>query len=72
MQLKEKIIHHEIPGKLWEIIGADMFTLNNMNYLCTVDYHRLFLVVKKREDLSTDSLILMCKLFLQNMVDPRK
>ena len=28
-QLKEKIIHHEIPEKLWEVIGADIFTLNN-------------------------------------------
>ena len=30
-QPKEKIIHHDIPGKPWEVIGVDMFTLNNKN-----------------------------------------
>ena len=38
----EKIINHEIPGKLWEVIGLDMFTLDNKNYLCIVDYHSKF------------------------------
>ena len=39
-----------------------MFTLNNKNYLCIVDYHSKFLTVKKKaEDMSTDSLILACK-----------
>ena len=27
-QTREKVIHHDIPGKPWELIGADMFTLN--------------------------------------------
>ena len=27
-QPKEKVIHHDIPGKLWEVTGVDMFTLN--------------------------------------------
>ena len=25
--------NHEIPGKPWEVIGPDMFTLNNKNSL---------------------------------------
>ena len=28
--------NHEIPGKPWEVLGADTFTLNNKNYLCIV------------------------------------
>ena len=28
-QSREKRIHHDIPGKPWEVIGADMFILNN-------------------------------------------
>ena len=39
-----------------------MFTLNNKNYLCIVDCHSKFLVVKRTEDLSADSLILACKI----------
>ena len=30
-QPKEKLIHHNIPGKPWEVIGVDMFTLNSKN-----------------------------------------
>ena len=60
MQPKEKIIHHEIPGKPWEIVGVHMFALHNRNYLCFEDYHTMFPVIKKKEDLSADSLILAC------------
>ena len=38
-----------------------MFTLNNKNYLCIVDYHSKFLIIKKTKDLSADNLILTCK-----------
>ena len=66
-QPKEKIIHHEIPAKPWEIFGADMFTLHNRNYLCIVDYYRKFPGIKKTEDLAADSLILTYKIiFLEN------
>ena len=30
-QPKEKIIHHEIPSKPWEVLEADMCTLYNKN-----------------------------------------
>ena len=46
-QLKVKFIHHEIPGKLWEAIVVDKFSLNNKTYLCIVEYHSKFLVMKK-------------------------
>ena len=49
-----------------------MFTLCNKNYLCIVDYHSKFPVIKKTEDLSADSLILACKIIFQNMVCIRK
>ena len=39
-----------------------MFTLDNKQYLCIVDYNSKFPVVKKTEDLSADSLILTCKI----------
>ena len=41
-QPREKIIHHNIPGKPWEVIRADMFTLNNKNFFCIVEYHSTF------------------------------
>ena len=58
---QKKFIHHDIPGKLWEVIEVDNFTLNNNN-LCIVDYHSKFPVVKKAEDLSMVSLIPTCEI----------
>ena len=37
MQPKEKIIHHNIPLRLWEVLSADIFHFNNRNYLCIAD-----------------------------------
>ena len=48
-----------------------MFTLNN-NYLCIVDYHSKFPIVKKAEDMSTDSLILACKFIFSEYGLPKK
>ena len=68
MQPKEKFIYHNIPGKPGEVIRVDIFTLDNKNYLCIVDYHGKFPVMKKTEDFTADSLILACKIFFQNIV----
>ena len=63
---KRKIMHHNITAKSWDIIGADMFTLNNKYYLCIFNYHSKFPIVKRAEDMSTESLILECKvIFLE-------
>ena len=58
---KDKIKHHDILARPQDMIGIYMFTLNNKYYLCIVDYHSKFSIIKKTEDLSVDSLILMCK-----------
>ena len=71
-QPEEKPIHHDIPGKPREVIGMDMFTINNKNYLCIVDYHRKFTRVKKVEDMSADSLILACKVIFSEFGLPKK
>ena len=70
-QLKEIFIYHNNAGKLWEVIGVDMCNLNNKNYLCIVDNHSKFLIVKKA-DLSMDSLILPCKIIFLEYGLPEK
>ena len=42
MQPKEKIIHHDIPLRPWEVLGADIFHLNKKKYLCIIDYDSKF------------------------------
>ena len=72
MQPKEKIIHDEIPLRPWEVLGADRFHFNNKNYLCTVDYHSKFPVVKRMEGLSTDNLIATAKVIFAEYGMPCK
>ena len=72
IQPREKIIHHKIQAKQWEIVGAVMFTLHNKKYLCMVDYHSKFPVIKKAEDLPADSLIMTCKSFFSEYRSPKK
>ena len=53
---------HKKPGQLWECVEADVFTINNKHYLCILDYHSKFPVVKQVEGFSTDNLINACKI----------
>ena len=69
---KRKKSIHDILIRLWDIIGADMFTLDNKQYLCIVDYHSKFPIVKKLKDLSADSLILTCKFIFAEYSIPKK
>ena len=56
-QPKEKIILHYIQMRPWDVIGTDVYQLNNKSYICIVDYHSKFPVVKRMDGLSADSLI---------------
>ena len=69
-QPMDKIIHHDIPIRPWDVLGVDIFQLNNKNYLCIVDYHSKFLAVKKVEELSVDTFninIQSCIIRVQNI-----
>ena len=72
MQPKEKIIHHDIPLRLWEVLGTDVFQFNNKNHLCIVDYHSKFPVVKRLEGLSAESLITTVKVIFAEYGIPHK
>ena len=54
---RKKIIHHEIPLRPWEAVGADVFHFNDINYLCVVDYSSKFPIVRKFQGLSVEHLI---------------
>ena len=72
MQLKEKIIHHDVPLRLWEVLGADVFHFNNKDYLCIVDYHSKFPGVRILEGLSAESLIAVIKVIFTEYGIPHK
>ena len=62
MQPKEKILHHDILLRPWEVLGVDILQLSNKNYLCFVDYHSKFPVIKRMEGLSAENLITTIKI----------
>ena len=61
-QSKEKIIHNKIVLRPWEVLGVDIFQLNNKNYLCIVVYHSKFPEIKRMEGLSAENLITTVKI----------
>ena len=71
-QPKEKTIHHDILLRPWEVIGVDVFQLNNKNYLCVVDYHSNFSVIKRMEGLSAESLIATVKIIFAEYGIPHR
>ena len=72
MQAKEKILHHDIPLRPWEVLGVDIFHFNNMNYICIIDYHSKFPVVKRLEGLSTEKLMTTAKVIFAEYDIPCK
>ena len=72
MQPKEKMVHHDKPLRPWEVLGTDVFHFNNKNYLCILDYHSKFPVIKKMEGLSTKSLIATTKVIFAEYGIPHK
>ena len=72
MQPKEKMVHHDILLRPWDGLGTDVFHFNNKNYLCLVDYHSKFLVVKRMEGLSTENLIPTTKIIFAEYGIPHK
>ena len=56
----------------WDITGADIFQLNKRNYMCIVDYHSKFPVVKGMDRLTADSLIAAVKFILEDYGIPHR
>ena len=54
------------------MLGADVFHFNNKNYLCKLDYHSKFPVIKSMEGLSTESLIATTKVIFAEYGAPHK
>ena len=61
---EKKIIHHEIPGKQWEINQPDMFYLYNKHSFYIRDYYSKLLVINKTKIILPESLILAGKVIL--------
>ena len=71
-QPKEKIMHHDISLRPWEVIGVNIFHFKNKHYLCIVDCNSKLSVIKRLEGLSADNLINVVKSILAKYGIPCK
>ncbi|KAJ8886726.1 hypothetical protein PR048_012938 [Dryococelus australis] len=60
-QHEEPLQPTTLPGRLWSLIGMDIFELTNVHYLVVQDYFSRFLVVMKLDRLSSEAEILRSK-----------
>ena len=58
---KESLMPHETPSRPWEQVGVDLFTLENKDYLITVDYYSNFWEVDRLTSTKTAMVILKLK-----------
>ena len=57
MNLKEFLMPHEIPQKPWHTLGCDLFFWNNSSYLLLSDYYSKFSLVRKLNNIRSDTTI---------------
>ena len=60
-QQKEPIIPHVRGNAAWQKVGTDIFTINNRNYLITVDYFSGFWEVDFLTSTYSSTIILKLK-----------
>ena len=57
-QQKEALICHEVPQRPWEKVGCDIFTCNNRDYLCTVDYFSDYFEIDELHKAKTGAVVI--------------
>ena len=58
---KESLMSHEVPSRPWEQVGVDLYTLDNKDYLITIDYYSNFCEVDRLTNTKTATVILKLK-----------
>ena len=61
-QPHKKELHYEPTCRPWEVVGTDIFMINDKTFFCVVDYHSKFQIVQKANRLSADNLVQTTKL----------
>ena len=61
-----------ILSKPYEVVGADIFSMNSNTLLYIVDYYRKFPIMKKADGLSADDLIRAAKVVFTEFELPKK
>lgn len=67
----EPLIVHEVPHGPWQKIGCDIFTVDQKDYLCTVDYYSGYFEIDKLDQKTDNVIIKKTETSLCNTWNPR-
>ena len=68
---RKKTIPHKLQSKLWEIVHAGIFSIDNETLLWIADYYSKFPVMNRADRLSADDLIRAIKVLFTEFVLPK-
>ena len=54
---KEPMISHELPERPWQTVAADLFQIENEQYLVVVDYHSRYFELERLSSLTSSAII---------------
>ena len=63
---REPLMVHDVPERPWQKVGCDIFTLDEKDYLCTVDYYSGYFEIDHLERKTARSIITRLKRHFSN------
>lgn len=72
MNVKEPLMPHDVPQKPWHTLGSDLFFWNNSPYLLVSDYYSKFPLVRKLNNIRSDTTIANLKSIFEEHDIPSK
>ena len=72
LNLKEPLMPHDIPQKPWHTLGCDIFFWDNSPYLLLSDYYSKFPLVRKLNNIRSDTTIAHLKSIFEEHGIPNK
>ena len=63
---REPLIVHDVPERPWQKVGCDIFTLDEKDYLCTVDYFSGYFEIDHLERKTARAVITRLKCHFSN------
>ena len=58
---RKPLIVHDVPERLWQKVGCDIFTLNEKDYLCTLVYYSGYFEIDHLERKTARTIIIRLK-----------
>lgn len=65
-QLREPLVVHDVPQRPWQKVGCDLVTIEQMDYMCTVDYYSRYFEVDRLEKKTASAVIKRLKRHFSN------